>query len=275
VPAEPTTTITWTQTGGPTVGVNNALDPVTFSAPAAATVGAIFNLTLQATGSASGFSNGTDSVQITTLPVDVANLATKSSGAAQPGDTVTVDLADIEPETLVPSWVQDVNDATRVALTPQPGTQTATFTAPGVQTTTNLHFVAVVGCPRVGVDPIRSGALTVPIQVATVVIELPPDGFAEGTQENLYQFTNVNGNGVGVEDAASLAAKGLELLFFASAEGNGSPPSGVDVSINQDTGVLTITSGAGETIKITGRLFGTAGELAFDDDTVLIVAGGD
>lgn len=281
-PQQPTTTITWTQIAGPTVYIDhtvdpviNAPDPLTFTAPSTAAIGALFNLTFQATGSASGFTNGTDSVQVTTRPVDTVDVKTKGSGAAKPREIVTIDLDDTEGPDLIPVWVQEVSDATRVILDQPPGSQSATFRAPEVTAITNLHFVAVVatGCPPVGMGLVRSGALTVPIQVATVLVTLP-DNVAEGGSLDLFSVTQVNGVARTSQELKDyLDQVGLVLLFFASGPANGNLPPGVDVSLDHEIGLLTVTSGAGDTIRILAILSGTAGELARDDDTLAIVPG--
>lgn len=281
-PAQPTTTITWTQIAGPTVYIDNTVDPVinapdplTFTAPSTAAIGALFNLTFQATGTASGFTNGTGSVQVTTRPVDTVDVRTKGSGAAKPGEIVTIDLDDTESPDLIPVWVQEVSDATRVILDQPPGSQSATFLAPEVTVITNLHFVAVVatGCPPAGTGLVRSGALTVPIQVATVLVTLP-DNVAEGGSLDLFSVTQVNGVARTSQELKDfLDQVGLALLFFASGPANGSLPPGVGVSLDREIGILAVTSGAGETIRIVAILFGTAGELARDDDTLDIVPG--
>jgi hypothetical protein len=271
-PAQPTTTIIWSQIGPPSLGINPA-DPVTFMAPVF-TSGASSNLLFRATGSASGRTDGADTVQVTTRSVDTAAVGTKSSGAAQPGDPpVTIDLADGVNAALVPVWVQDIADTVRVVLTQPQGSRSATFNPPQVTTTTDLHFVAVIDCVPGGAALVQGGRLTVPIQVATVVLTLPDTVADGGGQVNLYLFTNVNNSGMGVETPATLTSRGLELLFFAATPGDGGLPPGVEVSIDQATGMLTVTAGAGQTIEIVARLFGTAGELASHQDTIGIVTG--
>ncbi len=262
-------TITWTQIAGPSVGVNNVADPVTFTAPATVQSGVIFILLFQAMGSAAGFTNGVDTVHIVTRPVDTSVVGTISSGAAQPGDLVEIDLAGDADPGLVPLWVQDVSNAVRVNLVQAPGSRSASFIAPQVTATTDLHFVPVIDCVPGGLGLVPGGRLTVPIQVGTVQLALP-ESVTEGEQLNLYHFALVNGE---LTTPESLADRGLRLILSASGPGGGTLPPDVDASIDQETGVMTVTSGAGQTIEITARLFGTAGELGNDNDTILIAAG--
>jgi len=290
-PAQPTGTITWTQNGPPSLGINNAADPVTFTAPATSASGAVFVLTFVATGSATGFDNGSDTVLISTRPVNTTAVGTKSSGAAKPTQTVTIDLADGVIATSA-AWVQDPADAVRVALTPS-GNRAATFSAPQVTTTTNLHFVAVIDCSPTGTGTVQGGTLIVPIQVATV--ELLPLTLSVGQVVNFYDLVKVNGQ---LETRAALAEKGLQLFFYASTpcipacsgtEPCDGLPNGVELSICQtppppttpptcvgqccredQIGDMTVTAGAGQTIEIRARLFGTANELASDCDSVVI-----
>jgi len=285
-PLTPTVqTITWTQPGGPSVGLNPTTNPTAFTAPTSNS-GASQFLTFQATGSATGFDNGSDTVEISTRPVNTTAVGTKSSGAAKPTQTVTIDLADGVNQALVPVWVQDVGDPQKVVLTQPQESRSATFSAPQVTATTDLHFIAVINCVAGGKGAVQGGALTVPIQVATV--ELLPLTVSVGQVVHFYDFVKVNGcpnpgnPGCPSETPATLASKGLQLFFFAStpcipacsgAEPCDGLPNGVDLSIDQNTGNMTVTAGAGQTIEIRARLFGTANELASDCDTVVI--GGD
>jgi len=244
-------------------------------------------LRFAATGSAPNFSTRiSDPVDITVRGFNATAVGTKSSGAAKPTQTVTIDLADGVIATSA-AWVQDPADAVRVALTPS-GNRAATFLAPQVTATTNLHFVAVIDCNPAGAGTVQGGTLTVPIQVATV--ELLPLTVSVGQVVNFYDFVRVNGQS---ETPATLADKGLELFFFASTPCNPACsgtepcdglPNGVEVSIcqtlltpscvNHGLGDMTVTAGAGQTIEIRARLFGTANELASDCDSVVIGGGG-
>ncbi len=260
----PTATFSWAQIAGTNVGIPGGTDPVNFTAPVNTTTSAQV-LTFQATGSAAGFATNSGTVGITVRPFNANSVGTKSSGAAQPGDTVTLDLAD-GVVAVSAAWVQDPADTIRVTLTPS-GARAATFAAPQVTVTTNLRFMAVIACNPAGAGTVQGGTLTVPIQVATVDVALP-DNITTGTTLNLYTVTTVNGVAT---DPVTLAGRDQQLLFFASSPNDGGLPPGVVASIDQETGVLTVTSGAGQTIQIRARLFGTAGELASDVDTMGIV----
>ncbi len=261
-------TVLWTQlAGGPSVGVNNAANPANFSAPAS-TSGATQVMTFQARGTAGGFSPGTDTMTVSTRTLNASAVGTKSSGAAQPGDLVTIDLADGVDPALTAIWLQDPADATRVTVTPS-GNRAATFTAPQVTVITDLHFIAVINSDPC-VDNGRAGTLTVPVQVATVDIHTNlPDTITTGTTINLYDFTLVNGE---LTNPQSLSDRDLATLFFVSSPNDGGLPPGVTASIDQETGELTVTSGVGQTISVIVRLFGTANELADDSSLMLIEA---
>jgi len=132
----------------------------------------------------------------------------------------------------------------------------------------------VIDCNPAGAGTVQGGALTVPIQVATV--ELLPLTVSVGQVVHFYDFVKVNGQS---ETPGTLALKNLQLFFFAStpcnpACGGAEPcdglPNGVELSIDQNTGDMTVTAGAGQTIEIRARLFGTANELASDCDSVVI-----
>jgi len=296
-PNAPSATFVWRKLAGPSVNVpDDSPDGVTFTAPVNTSAPSQQVLTFQATGSAAGFTTGTGTVAISVRPFNANSVGTKSSGAAQPGDPpVTIDLADGVNPAFSALWVQDPSDTVKVSLTPS-GNRAATFPVPQatclggtnngaactgaadcpqgtcspLATTTNLHFVAVIDCNPAGAGTVQGGTLTVPIQVATVDVTLP-DSVNEGTTLNLYTVTRVNGN---LTDPQTLAGNGLQLLFFASSPNDGDLPPGVDVSVDQPTGVLTVNTGAGQTIEILARLFGTAGELGSDSDTILITPGG-
>jgi len=299
-------TITWSQPGGPSVGIAGAPDPATFVAPTSSS-GASQVLTFQATGSAAGYTSGSDMVQISTravnflfcqggvnvgLPCEVdgdcgtggfcrSYVGTKSSGAARPHETVTIDLADGVNPALVPVWVQDVGDPLRVTLNqpvdPLGHRLPATFTAPEVAATTDFHFIAAIDCVGVGAGQVHGANVTVPIQVATVGMTLPAS-VATGSPLNLYSITQVNGSPA---DPLALENQGLRLLFFASTPCNpvcrvGGPcdglPNGVTLSIDQNRGILTITGGVGQTIEIRSQLWGTANQLASNCATITIAA---
>jgi hypothetical protein len=100
----------------------------------------------------------------------------------------------------------------------------------------------------------------VSVQVATIELNLPATITVGGDGAiNLFDYTFVNDE---LKTPAELDAAGLEVLFFASEPGDGNLPPGVVLTIDQETGLLTVTSGSGQSIEVTARLFGTAGELA-------------
>ncbi len=261
-PVQPTATLRWTQlAGGPSTGVNNAADPANFIAPATSS-GASQVMTFQATGTATGFSSGSDTAIVQTRQLDTTVILTKSSGAAQPGEVVAIDLADEENQSLTIIWVQDAVDTIRATLSQPGGSNEATFTAPSVTTTTDLHFVAVGACGNVAGGLVPAGKLTVSVQVASVVLELgPTDPASVNDVITLTNFTTTQN-----------APVGAELLYFASAQGSSDDlPPGTTVTIDQDAGTLTInTAPDGTVIEITVQLFGTAGLLATDSDTITI-----
>ncbi|MDO8629781.1 MAG: thrombospondin type 3 repeat-containing protein, partial [Phycisphaerales bacterium] len=204
-------TINWSQVGVPSVELASTNNPTTFKAPTNRFGDSQF-LTFRATGSAApDFDPGNDVVQISTRQVNVTAVGTKSSGAAKPTQTVTIDLADGVNAAFVPVWVQDVGDPLKVVLTQPQGSRSATFTAPQVTATTDLHFIAVVNCTPGETGAVLGGALTVPIQVATV--ELLPLTITQGQVIHFYDFVRVNGQS---ETPATLAGKSLQLFFFAS-----------------------------------------------------------
>ena len=255
-------TLRWSQLpGGPNTGVNNAADPASFIAPASST-GAAQSMTFQATGTASGLCNGTDTVQITTRPLDTDAIGTKSSGAAQPNQLVSLDLADDEDPNIDILWVQDAADVVRVALNQPAGQNVATFTAPIVASTTNLRFIAVGVCTNGPTGPVPAGLQSVSVQRADVEINLPPS-INVGDTISLTTFTTVN-----------VDFPGRELLFFASAPGpDDDLPPDTEVTIDQDAGTLTVIDAPdGTVIEIIVRLFGTAGLLDTDSDTITINA---
>jgi hypothetical protein len=271
-------TITWTQVGVPFVELASTGDPTTFKAPTSSLGDSQF-LTFKATGSAGGFDPGSDTVLISTRSVTVSQtpVGTKSSGAAKPLQTVTIDLADNVVATSA-AWVQDPADIVRVTLTPI-GERAASFVAPTVQATTDLHFLATaVYCPVEGEDTQQPGSpLTVSIQVGTVALNLPdlPAGVEVGVPYDLTPFASVGGG----------APTEYSLLFRVSD--NGALPPGVDVITNAtdvdivDNGItippgyLLVRSGTpGQVLTILVQLLGTAGLLDEASGTLTIVAGG-
>lgn len=260
-PTPANATITWSQLpGGPATNVNNASDPASFVAPATSS-GVAQTMNFQATGTGPSNCPGTDTVRVDTKPLDTTAILTKSSGAAQPGEVVSIDLADEENQSLDIVWVQDAADTVRVTLSQTNGSNEATFTAPNVNATTDLHFVAIGACVNGQPGTVDAGKQTVSIQKATVDLNLPAT-INEGSTITLTTFTTVTN-----------APVGAELLYFASAVGSSDDlPVGVTVTVDQDAGTLTIDGApaGATTIEVTVQLFGTAGLLATDSDTISI-----
>ncbi len=277
-----TAALTWRQTGGPSVLTGSTGDPFVFSAPAPPTGGPAV-LTFEARGALAGFTTGADTLTVTIntvgFPTDdpLPASPTKSSGSAVPGETVELTLATPnDPDNPVPAdfqatWIQDPNnpsdpvdpmapDADVFVTLTRVSANRATFVAPAVTTTTNLHFLAGICSP----DELGEGRLAAPlsvsIQVAEVEFGLPPT-ITEGTTITLVPFVEVTG-----------APENFELLFFLNAPGNGQLPPGVVASIDNESHQLSVTSGAGQTIQVRTHVWGTAGLLAQTSDTIMIVA---
>lgn len=278
-----TAALTWRQTGGPSVLTGSTGDPFVFTAPAPPT-GSPAVLTFEARGALAGFTTGADTLTVTIntvgFPTDdpLPASPTKSSGSAVPGETVELTLATPnDPDNPVPAdfqatWIQDPNnpsdpvdpmapDADVFVTLTRVSANRATFVAPAVTTTTNLHFLAGICSP----DELGEGRLAAPlsvsIQVAEVEFGLPPT-ITEGTTITLVPFVEVTG-----------APENFELLFFLNAPGNGQLPPGVVASIDNENHQLTVTSGAGQTIQIRVQVIGTAAvPLAESSDTIMIVA---
>lgn len=269
------TNVTWQRSGAPGgTFVAGANGTAIFTAPIdASSVPRIFTFT--ATAILPGFSPGQDSVRLTLPGFELtAQVATKTSGAARSSalngtvpEVVTLTLADTVPGGWTAVWTQTGDPGDPQVVLTASGNRSATFEAPAVTSTIQLTFLATVtGC---GLGTL-TGMATVSIQWGDVGLTLPAT-IQTGQQYNLYDYTLVNGDPT---SPAALDALDLTLLFFAVAPGGGELPPEVAVSINQTTGILTVTAGAGQTIEIITRLFGTAGELANnegDGDTVPIV----
>jgi hypothetical protein len=292
----PNPVITWSQATGTSVVVNNTTSGVAnFAAPVnnSAPAGQVLQFTANA--SAPNHTATTSSpVNITVRGFNVSTVVgTKSSGAARSGDStpVVIELArlcsndatrtcnvdaDCLPGTCLPiggasaSWVQDPADTVRVTLvdTVPADPRAKMFTPPVVTQTTTLHFVAVVDCNPAGAGTIQGGSLSVLIQTATLDLNLDPNT-GDCSQIDLYDFITVNGVNDGTNTQASLQARGLEVLFFVTGPGGGAPV-GVEEFLNPETGLLTIRSGAGQSLDVEARLFGAASQLASDTDTLLI-----
>lgn len=190
------------------------------------------------------------------------NVMTRSSGAAQPGMTVTLFLdedlpASCEAQAL---WSQ-TGGMPLVALTNHgagggqfmPGS--ATFMAPAVPATTNLTFRVDIPAGCAAGEPARTGSVIVPIQVADLVFNLPVS-IQVGASLNLTTVTMVSG-----------APNDFLALYFTEDP----LPQGVDADINQFNSTLTVHAGAGRTLRVTCQIFGAAGLLAEASDTINIV----
>ena len=243
----------------------------TFTSPIAPDQGdQIFEF--KATASVANYSNGQAIVGFILRGfTETTQVATKSSGAAGPGDTVTLSLGNAVPADWLDPAEWEQNEGNLPAVTPliPEGPGGVTFTAPGVAETTDLEFTVTItqGCPL----GILTGSVTVPIQVADVTFDLPSTITVGGTLD----LDDDNNPDTGQPILTIVGAPpDREVLFFPAAEGNGQLPPGVDVTIDQDTGVMTANSGVGETIQVTVQIFGTAGLLAEDSDTIEIVAPG-
>jgi len=266
-------TVVWAQAenGGPELDENHFTDngdkTATFTAPIEPDQDdQIF--TFEATASASGWSDGTATRGfILRNFTETTQVATRTSGAASPGDTVTLSPGDLIPHDWFDTmqWEQDEgNEPAVTPLTPD-GWGGVTFTAPGVTETTDLTFtVRTNGC---GLGEL-TGSATVPVQVAEVTFDLPTS-ITVGDTLDLDDDDNPD-TGEKILTITGAPAD-PEILFFAAAVGNGELPAGVELTIDQDTGVMTVTTGAGETIQVTVQVFGTAGLLAEVSDTINIV----
>ena len=268
----PSATIKWTQPGVPVAewiitDNNNGTATVTFPH----TAEALDTFEFAATASYSPtFSDGVEIVKITMSAYsDIVMFSTRSSGAAQPGDAVEIEL-DLNDTNLNGSWQvvweQDDTDTVQLADDDEFGqspddSPIATFTAPMVVSSTILNFDAR-GCRAdmlsVGLD----GMISIPVQIATVSLDTPAQVTIGGTLQ-LDNFTTVD----------LIAVGDFELLFFVN--GNGALPPGVLVSIDQITHELTVDPGSATgTIQVTVQVFGTAGDLAETTQSIEIVPAG-
>jgi len=217
-----------------------------------------------ATGSSSDpdYTNGSNSVTITVPDIPAGTqVPTKTSGAAlgcappDECDTVTLNPDDGLPAEWYPvaQWEADAGNAIAVTLT-EDGNGGATFPAPEVAQTTALVFnVSVPGiCPN---GPF-TGSATVSIQVANIIFDLD-SAYSVGQTIDLDDFLTVEN-----------APDEYTRLFGGDTVGDGGLPAGV--TLDNETGQLAINGGAGEAIRITVRVIGTAGTLAVAEDTFLV-----
>jgi hypothetical protein len=265
-------TIEWAQTSGRDVDdfVDNGDKTATFTIPTVAEALDVFEFT--ATGSASGYSDATASVQITvddyTSTVQLLDAEIKSSGAAEPGETVTLELDDEVDAAWTAVWEADAGNAYPVTLS-APDPRSATFTAPGVTESVELTFHAR-GCrsddPGVGLV----GTVAVPVQVAGAAFDLPAE-IEVGTVIDMKQDDNPD-TGQPILTVDSGAPPDYEVLFFLSADG--ALPPDVLVTVEQATGILTVdaASAVDVDVEVAVQVFGAAGLLAEAFDTFRVVA---
>ena len=223
--------------------------------------------------------------------------AAKSSGAAQPGETVTLTL-DVralddpccaeDPDCLpqdcreAATWelgtcMADVDGDGTDEPVPCPVVEPAptrdendvldggaAFPAPNITTTTSLNFTVTV--PQTCSVGARTGSLSVSIQVASVDFDMPDTVVVDGSV-NLTDATTVTG----------APANRLHLYFPQEFL-----PPGVEINITQESvdlltgdpipAQLEVIAGADQTIEVTLQVVGLAGVLAEVRDTILIVA---
>lgn len=263
--------VVWTQVGGPPLDQDHFTDKAngtaTFTAPIIPDQGDQ-DFAFEARASAPGYADGRAIVVFTLRDfTDTTQVATTSTGAAQPGEIVTLALAESVPATWLTTtqWEQNPDSVPVVALSPT-GDGQVEFVVPSVDETTDLHFtVTTDGCLLGRL----TGSVTVPIQVAQLVFDLPSTITIGGTLD----LDDDNNPDTGEPILTIIGAPAYrEILFFASAEGGGELPPDVDLSIDRDTGVMTVSAGVGDTFQVTVQVFGTAGLLAEASDTIEIVA---
>ncbi len=271
-------TIRWSQTSVPVIDATDNLDGTFhFVTPIIITTGHDAPqlpqvLTFTAKATLSGFTEGSDIVNVTipnytsTFEPPPPGDLTKSSGDAQPNETVLIDLADtvlapsVRPdETAI--WRQSVGDALRVTNLLPNGTTAATFTAPTPpdSQTTNLNFV-VSGCSAAHPGEGLSGTVTVQVQVAVVTWNGLPPCVAAGGSIRLRDYTTIE----------RISEDLVQELFFA-ADGGTLPP-GVTLNINQTSGVMTVNTAAQtpQDVILTVKVFGTAGLLDEAEATISV-----
>jgi len=273
-------TITWTQTSGPAgaelTDNNDGTATVTFPH----TAEALNTFEFTATGSLSPtFSDGATTVNVTMKAyTSTVMIATRSSGAAQPGDAVEIELDDNDANfnsSWQVVWEQENDDSgelTTVELDQSPpdplnppndlpdDSPIAMFTAPSVNTSSTLNFDAT-GCRADLLGVGLAGSIAIPVQIATVSLDTLPATVAIGGTLQLDDFAEVQ----------FISRDDVTLLFFVND--NGSLPPGVLVSVDQISHVLTVDSLSTEgTIQITVQVFGTAGELAEMTQSIDIVS---
>jgi hypothetical protein len=185
------------------------------------------------------------------------SVQTKSSGAAVPGSLVVLSLNEDLPNACEAAAVWSQTGGPMVDNLVHQGDGSARFTTPTqdqIPTTMNLTFV--VNIPASCSVGARTGTITVPVQVANLVFDLPGT-LALNAPLNLVDFTAVNG-----------APSDFLVLYFSQEP----LPDGVVLDINQFTSTLTVTAGVGQPIRITVQVFAAAGLLAEASDVIQVVA---
>jgi hypothetical protein len=269
-------TIRWSQTGGPIIGATDNLDgTLHFVTPIIITTGHDAPpqvpqvLTFTAKATLTGFTEGSNSVEVTipnftsTFEPPAPGNLTKSSGDAQPGETVLIDLADTVPADWTAVWRQKVGDPLSVTNLLPNGTSAATFTAPTPpdSQTTTLNFV-VSGCSAAHLGEGLSGTLTVQVQVATVSWDKGFEGRCVSP-----------GDSVNLNDFITIGQISLDLIQSVFSASDGQPlPSGVSLDINQNTGLMTVNTAAQtpQPVTLTVKVFGTAGLLDEAETTISV-----
>ena len=244
-------TFTWEQVlplTGVSIIVDNGGGNATVTIPTDAEPANQF--TFKATGVNAGVNSpGAESVTVTVIRPE------SISGAAMEGDEVRLDLSTAVPADCTASWSQATGPT--VVLT-QVGDRAETFTAPAVPTTTDLSFDLVGTCPAAGSF---CGNVVVTVQtVESITFTLPA--------------TIAQGSTIDLDDPAVLTVNGApdDITFFFSASNAGNGQAAEGVSINQETGVLSVASDAppGQ-VLVTVQVIGTGGILGSEDAMTEIV----
>jgi hypothetical protein len=267
--------VAWQQIDGAAVATSTNGNALNVTIPALANVAQSFEF--RATGSAGGFTNGTDTVEIVVAQIG-------KGGAAQPGDEVTIELANNprfafggDCASPVALWSQYPADAPNLVVLSDPTLddpdRAQVFTAPNVATTTELHFGVEVDCDDDS-EPEFCGLVNVEVQVATITSFDVPDTIAQGSSiDDLRDLLEVDG-----------APAIVELLFFPEVLGNGAVPDGVcidndgDIDCDGDidgaaTYQLSVSATATlQTFTVRVQVRSTGGLLAETTDNIEIVA---
>jgi len=295
-------TVTWTQTSGPDLGVSAAADPLTIIAPAEpAGLPAVYTFT--ATGSATGFSNGSASLIITvksfvgnctagntglasckkdadcddvggdgvcdapaTFPFD----ATTSSGAAIPGDVVELTLASELKLGGSTSGTQTFGEYRATWRQAAGGLPAVTIGAgPDAQSATFTAPAVTETTDMdfvVGVCRTVTNGVDVTYEGTTILTESV--SVQTATVSLVFNDTFAVGEVVTLGDFVTLSGEpaGAELFYFATL--NGDAP----VEIDNAAGTMTIDNSVGTSVEVSVQVIGTAGPLATATDTFVIAA---